>query len=375
MSEEKKEKNFTDRDGALRKKYSALLAGVKLRPPALPQVPVELPGNAARRYPVLQELSAARQDIHDEFSKMQLDLSEIRSRVEEDQAAITKGAPVKPRETIAAGPVEEPVAARAPAAPQPPAKPVEPEPALRSAAGFRLSPERMFFAAAVCAAAFGLFRFYGGAPAASFALPPTRAAGLCTDRDGAHVYFADPQRQLLFTFSVREERIRAMQSFPSQGLKGLAFDGTSFWSSDGSAIYRHGTAGNYAVLDVYKAGPEVSSISWDGKHLWAVSAGGKLTRYLAGETLAQEGVYRMPEGRTAGISISDGKLWLLDPESGRLSAYKPGVKPELLSAADIKSLLPSGAVSGFSVAGDHLWVITEDPSVLARIDLKVIKFS
>ena len=129
------------------------------------------------------------------------------------------------------------------------------------------------------------------------------------------------------------------------------------------------------MLGVYKAGPEISSLSWDGKNLWAASAGGKLTVYSAGEALAQETVYPLPDGRTAGISVSDGKLWLLDPESGKLSAYKPGVKPELINAADIKSLLPGGAISGFSIAGDHLWIITEEPAELARINLRSLKFN
>lgn len=375
MGEEKNGKNLSDKDGELLKKYSAVLAGVKLSPPALPQLPVELPGNAARSYPVLQELAAARQDIHDEFSKRQLDLGEIRSRVEEDLAAIPKNAPVKPPETIATEPAKEPVAARFPAAPRSPAKPAEPEPALKPPAGPRLFPARVFFAAAVCAAAFGLFRFYQGTPVTIFSLPPTRAAGLCTDQDGSHVYFADPQRQLLFTVSVLEKRVKSMQSFPSQGLKSLAFDGASFWSSDGTSVYRHGTTGNYAVLGVYKTGAEVLFISWDGKNLWAALSGGKLARYSAGESLVQDGVYPMPGGRTAGISVSGGKLWLLDPVSGKLSSHKPGVKTELLSSADVKSLLPRGDISGFCVAGDHAWVISGDQSQLVRIDLKLVKFS
>lgn len=375
MGEEKNGKNLSDKDGELLKKYSAILAGIKLGPPALPQVPVELPGNAARRYPVLQELAAARQDIHDEFSKRRLDLGEIRSRVEEGLADIPKNTPVKPPEMIAAEAVKKILAAGAAAASRSAAKSGEPEPARKPSAGLRLSHARVLFTAAVCAAAFGLFRYYGSAPVTRFALPPTRAAGLCTDQDGSHVYFADPQRQLLLTVSVREKRVKAMQSFPSHGLKSLAFDGASFWSSDGTSVYRHGATGNYAVLGVYKTGVEVLFISWDGKDLWAALSGGKLARYSAGGALVQDGVYPMPGGRTAGISVSGGKLWLLDPVSGKLSSHKPGVKTELLSSADIKSLLPRGDISGFCVAGDHAWVISGDQSQLVRINLKLVKFS
>jgi len=244
----------------------------------------------------------------------------------------------------------------------------------RTAALSLLSPARVFAVAAVCAAAFGLFLLYGGSPEPAFPLPPTRAAGLCLDRSGEHIFFADPQRQLLFTVSVAEKRVKSMQSFPSQGLKGLAFDGTVFWSADESSIYRHGLTGNYAVLGVYPAGPDVYSISSDGKNLWAASTGAGLTRYLAGESLAQEAVYSMPPGPTAGISVSDGKLWLLDPGSGKLSAYMLGAEPELLKTAGIKKLLPPGKITGFSVAGDQLWVIAEDPAQLQHIQLKNVKF-
>jgi len=368
---ENKAKQPGDRRDERSEKYFTSLAAVKLRQPALPQLPAGLPGQEGRRYPVLQELAAARQDICDEFSKKQLELHELKSRVEEDMAALTKNAAAKPPGP-AALPANEPAPVRAPA-PVPSLFSPQPEPA--PAAGSRPLFARILFAAAVCAAAFGLYKFFGSAPGFSFSLPPTRAAGFCMDRDGANAFFADPQRQLLFTVSASEKRVTAMQSFPAHGLKGLAFDGTSFWSTDGSSIYRHSSSDGYAVAGTYKAGPGVEFICWDGKDLWAASAGGKLTLYSAGETLAQKSVYAMPEGRTAGISVSDGKLWLLDPGSGKLYAYKPGARPELLNTADIRSLLPRGAVSGFSVAGGYLWIISENPAELARIELDHIKFS
>lgn len=380
-------KKVTDRYGVLREKYSAILAGVKLRRPELPQVPGELPENLARKYPVFQELAAARQEIQDEFSKWQVGFEDVKNRIGDESAAVSKDGPGKTPEQAATGSLAAHRAAAEPPAAQAAPGPRSaqnttgqdstsqlPLPGDRAAAGSRPFTSYIFLAAAVCAAAFGSFRFFGGFAESPISLPPTRAAGLCLDRDSRHIFFADPQRQLLFTVSVTEKRVKSMQSFPAQGLKGLAFDGTSFWSTDGTSIFRHGLAGSYAVLGVNKAGPEVSSLSWDGENLWAASAGGRLTCYSARESLTQEAVYPLPDGRTAGISVSDGKLWLLDPESGKLSAYKLGVKPELLNEADIKSLLPVGAISGFSVAGEHLWVITAEPAELAPINLKSLKF-
>lgn len=392
---EKYSKRFADRFRLPRGKYHAILDLIKLRRPELPQGSPELPDNTGRKYPVFQELKAAKQEIQDEFSKMQLELADIKARLDGDIGAVS-GGPPRPREAASAVPAKEPVPTGLASAPQAAAQSPVPEPAggsrhmgdraeqdssfpMPSPGGWlaavpMLSPARIFAAAAICAAAVGLFLVYGGEAESFFALPPTRAAGLCLDRSGEHVFFADPQRQLLFTVSVPEKRVKSMQSFPSQGLKGLAFDGTVFWSSDGTSIYRHGQTGNYAVLGVYAAGPEVYSISWDGKNLWSASAGAGLTRYSAGEALVQEAVYPMPAGPTAGISVSDGKLWLLDPGSGNLSAYLFGAEPELLKAAGIKRLLPRGGISGFSVAGDILWVVAEDPAELTRINLKNIKF-
>jgi len=381
-------KKSADKHDPLLDKYSAVLDGIKLRRPELPQVSGEPPENTARKYPVFQELAAAKQEIQDEFSKWQVEFEDVKSRLGDDIAAVSKNGPAKtPEQAAARSPAAHRAAEKPPADQAAPgsrsaqnttgqydSSSMPPPPEEGAAAGSRSFPAFIVLAAAVCAAAFGFFRFFGGSAESPISLPPTRAAGLCLDRDSKHVFFADPQRQLLFTVSVPEKRVKSMQSFPAQGLKGLAFDGTSYWSTDGTSIFRHGLTGNYAVLAVHKAGPGVSSICWDGENLWAASAGGKLICYSAGEPLAQEDVYPMPDGRTAGISVSDGKLWLLDPESGRLSAYKLGIKPELLNAAEIKSLLPDGVISGFSVAGDQLWVITAEPAELAHINLKSMKF-
>lgn len=364
---ENKKKTIAGGRAALLEKYSDLLAGVKLCPPVLPRVPADLPGKEARKYPVLQELAAARQDIKDEFSKRQLELQDIKSRVEEDIAAVSKSRPAQQSPEL----IKEPAAVRAPAERQPKPKP---EPERAPGAGQRRFSAWLIAAAAVCAAAFGLYKYYAGLDKFSLQLPFSSAVGLCLDAEGRRVFLVDPQRQVLLTVVIAENRIKAMQSFPSEGLKALAFDGSSFWSSDGDVIRRHGPAGGYAALSVYKPWQKVSFLCWDEKHLWAASSAGELTRYLAGQDLKPEDIFSMPKTETAGIFISGEKLWLLDPESGKLSSYRLGLKPELLNSADIKALLPRGAVTGFSVNGEYLWVLTAAPAELSRINLKNVKF-
>ncbi|MDD5210255.1 MAG: hypothetical protein PHV36_12765 [Elusimicrobiales bacterium] len=363
---ERKKKTVKEGKDALLEKYSALLAGVKLRPPALPRVLADLPGKEARKYPVLQELAAARQDIQDEFSKRQLELLDIKSRIEEDIAAVSKSRPAQPAPEL----FKEPAAAGVPAerAAQP-----ESEPELQPGPGPRRFPAWFIAAAAVCAAVFGLYKYYAGLDKFSLQLPFSSAVGLCLDPEGGRVFLVDPQRQVLLTVVIAENRIKAMQSFPSEGLKALAFDGSSFWSSDGDVIRRHGPAGGYAALSAYKPWQKVSFLCWDGNHLWAASSAGELTRYIAGQALKPEDIFSMPKTETVGISISGEKLWLLDPESGKLSSYRLGLKPEPLNSADVKALLPRGAVTGFAINGEYLWVLTAAPAELSRINLKNVK--
>lgn len=364
MSKEKKAGSSAALEAA-----AARLADVKLRAPALPEVPEAVQPEAGRKYPVFQELAAMGQEIQDEFSRGQLELADIKVRLEAEFLSLSGGtSAVKPAAA------DEQAGLITPGAEQAAPTAVKGEIRVTAAAAVpaagprpRLLPA-LVLAGVLCAAAALFFNFYGG-PVSVFPLPPTRAAGLCLDPEGRRVFFADPQRQLLFTVSAADGRVASVQSFPAAGLKALAYDGSVFWSSDGKALARHGQAGGYAALGTYTGGGG-ALLGWDGGKLWAAGADGKLVSYAAGDPPVRDGEYPMPAGRAAGMSVADGKLRLFFPESGKIVVYKIGSRPELLEELDLKRLLPAGEAAGFAMSGGQAWFVTETPPQLLRINPK-----
>ena len=356
----------TEKLNAALKDASAKFAEIKLRAPVLP-APRGTQEETGRKYPVFQELAGMGQEIQDEFSRGQLELADIRGRLEGELMALAGAAPeVNP--APAAVPPEQ--------AARPPEPDVRPLPGMQPAVQAGPAPGRrsrllpaLALAVVICAAAGIFFRSRGG-PVSVFPLPPTKVEGLCLDPEGRRVFFTDPQRQLLFTVSAAEGRVDSVQSFPAAGLKALAYDGSNFWSSDGAVLARHGQAANYAVLAASKAAAAIAFLSWDGQALWAAGPGGELLRYSAAVPPLPGADYPMPGGRIDGISVSDGKLWVFDRENGKLSCYKIGTRPELLTESDLKRWLPAGAVTGFALGGNYAWLAAENPPQLLRVKLK-----
>jgi len=369
-----------ERARRLLEKHAAELDALKLERPAVSLEPLPLPAEPARKYPALQELAAMKRGVQDDFSASQLAVMEIKAKLETDLAVMGGSAAEKPAPPPEAKPAAAPEGNAAASAP-PPARPVKPAP---PGPAKRQEPEkrppsrgsalwaRAAAGAALCAALF-LFMFYGGEEETSFPLPSSAVAGLCLDGAGSRAFFTDPHRQLLVTVSIAGRRVEGLQSFQAQGLKALAYDGAAFWTTDGTSIFRYPQGAPYPEAGAYKAGPGVFALAWDGRNLWAASVGGRLVRYAAGEKPAPEAVFQLPEGFGAWLTVSGGKLWELDAETGRLAAYTLTAKPELLGSADAGSYLPEGRVAGFAVSGGNAWVITAEPAGLALLDLKRLK--
>ncbi|MEI7530189.1 MAG: hypothetical protein WCK76_14725, partial [Elusimicrobiota bacterium] len=356
-----------------------------LRAPSLPSGKGQQAEQTARKYPLFQELASVKQEIQDDFSKARLGLRKIAGRVDGDRtAAAIKRAkkavpapeprPVSAQEAsmtaqISALPGDSPAAAAS-------ARAVSPE--TRESGRPGVNPFQVVTALILCAVvvlAFSLGRPPRGQ--AAFPLPHTQAAGLCLAPEGSRLFFLDPQRQLLFTVSSPGGMVRSVEGFPAGAARALAFDGEFFWSVGDKGIVKHKAGGRYSALETYpEAGSGVSALFWDGKYLWAGGApGGQLNRYLPGGSLAPAGSYAMPAVGSPGISISGETLFTLDTAAGKLCAYKLGGAMEPFEEAGLAAFLPrKGRVAGFAMDNTYLWLITENPAELRRVNLSRLKF-
>jgi len=347
--------------------YAARLGAFALKRPQLPPVPPAPP--EGRKYTLFQELTALRQEIQDAFSSCQLELADMKGRIDPD---------VKPGPSLPPPRAPEPAAPAqtAPAAPeqaQVPAPDPEysdengPEPAARST----LVPVAAAVLLLAVAAVFSVYRHYTGALWAAFPLPGAHAVGLCADPSGGALYFADPERQLLFSVSNDRGQVLWVKGFPAAGLRSLAFDGSGFWSSDGKALYRHEAAAGYEAVKKYQTDGSADFLCWDGAALYGLSSEGAFTVFSGGRS-AEIGRLGL---RPAAVSCGEGRLWLLG-QDGRLREYDlSGGSPAPLRHADIARYMPEGLTDGLTVQGEALWLSGGRPPELRKVEISKLKFS
>ena len=367
--------------------YSSLISSVSLDFPGTPQLRLPAQAAAPRKYPLFQELSALRQEIRDDFSKAQLDLRDMSARLGGGAPQSAPGSrPEEPAEEPAARPAPVRAEVKYAAEPAPPKRYPAPEkknipaaaPSPAESAGFKKAGAALAAAAVIAAAVFLFNRSVNLGAVTIFALPNTRAAGLCLSAASDRLFFADPQRQLLFTLSGADGQVKSVQSFPAEGLKALAYDGAFFWSANGRSLFRHALGAHYAVEKTFdEAGRGTYSLYWDGKYLWTGGEpGGKLSRYLPADMGTPDWVFSMPPVDSAGIAVEDGFLWSLDPSTKKLGVYRLAPTLELVREANLSKLLGGkAAVSGFTMDKERVWVITEGPPELRLLLRKAIKFS
>ena len=125
-----------------------------------------------------------------------------------------------------------------------------------------------------------------------------------------------------------------------------------------------------------------SALAGDIENLWAADAkAGVLYRYLIGHSLNGVSLtplnqYNLAGATAAGLHAADGRLWVLDSQSRRLTRYNYDAGTlSAVDSADLGARLPTGAaVSGLVVGGDCLWVLTAEPAVLHRFALRELRW-
>lgn len=352
----------------LARELPARMALVSLTPP-----PARPAGRTEpRKDDSFRELLAMKGEIKDSFSRARLGLRRLSDRLE-DFGPHGAG----PREP---GPRPAPPPAVLPPAPPPPPPPppfsgCEPE---RRARGEKPRYALLALLTAALALAGAYFLpMLGRPPVAAYPLPHQRAVGLCRGY-GGRLFFADPQRRLLFTLSDADGQVRNAQPFPVQSLAGLVFDGNYFWSSGIRGIARHEASGQLLASKSFpEAGSAAGPLAWDGKYLWSASPGqGRMVKYLPGELLFLSGNYPLPPSLAAGFCAEGEALYAIEQYPPRLCSYRPDPDMRLTAAAPLGRFLPPGArVSAFTLDKDYLWLITETPQELRRVRREDLAFA
>lgn len=333
------------------------------------------------RRPLWEELLAQERLIIDDFAKERLALRDLRERTEK----MLGGAAAPP--PLPAAPPRLPEEPPASPAPIPPPRVPAPAPVTEPAAALRFRLDSAMFAhwrvAAMVIVALLLalvmlqWRPWSDPLRGVFPLPYSGAAGLCADPKTGLLYTTDPARQLLFPISPDNGQLKTPQRFPAPGLKGLACGSDGhFWSSDGEALYRHNPANQNTVGKKYSIpGLRPGALYWDGRTLWAADPGrSTVDRFLPGEGFSSVGSFRVDGKLPAGIASARELLWVLDAVDMKVHRY-PVSGGAAADSLALEPLLPRGSrPSGLALAGEEMWLMTDNPAELRCFTIDGLRF-
>ena len=190
---------------------------------------------------------------------------------------------------------------------------------------------------------------------------------------GDRVDTIDMKRGLLFTLDARGLSTRAIHKFSDGEPGGLAWGKDCLWTTlpaEGRVLQRDAAPGARVrrVFELPQTRP--TSIAWDGREVWVFDAlARRLRQYTIGDTLAPVRDWAL-EGEPAGLHVADDLVWVAEASTRRIVRYRAGPELELFDTLDLGRWLPATSrVAGFAVDAGVLWVLTESPSEIHRLEL------
>jgi hypothetical protein len=151
----------------------------------------------------------------------------------------------------------------------------------------------------------------------------------------------------------------------SNGLVGMAFDGTNIWvPTSGNAVTKL-LASTGAIVGTYTVGVGPVAVAFDGVNIWVASSGGTVTKLLA-STGAVVGTYTVGGSPTA-IAYDGANIWVANTIPVSAAFYLLGTpcgsfgSPSSSPYASVTKLLAStGAVVGTYAVGGAPTALTFD---------------
>ncbi|PHQ70034.1 MAG: hypothetical protein COB97_05935, partial [Paracoccus sp.] len=141
--------------------------------------------------------------------------------------------------------------------------------------------------------------------------------------------------------------------------------------------YRHNTKNFLLTASFPTAGSKPSAIHSDGKFIWvADSADQRVSRYsVDGKKLNRITDHAIIETDPIAIQRHGRDLWILDGKTLDVGRYRVGSDLKRTGSVNLTTVMPKDAmIRGFVIDGKYLWVLTQGPTYMYRIDLRRLKF-
>ena len=194
------------------------------------------------------------------------------------------------------------------------------------------------------------------------------------------LYVADWFRKTLYVHAAkRGAPILSVEQLPVGLVTGLQPEANALWTLDGLSheILRHASSVDHLVIDRFPA-PDAKPVGLirDGDDLWLAGlATNTLYRLRADDPTEVRDRFDLPLPNVTALQLQNRRLWVLDGKAREMSVYRLQKPLKALATFDLDPFLRGATPTGFALADDLAWIVTENPAAIVRVPLAKIKKS
>lgn len=196
---------------------------------------------------------------------------------------------------------------------------------------------------------------------------------------GFYMATVDRRSGKLVVIDPNKSPARKKYIFPNFSAEGITSNGSDFWSIDSTLkkIYLHDNKNFLLRASFPSAGITPSAIHSDGNFIWVSDTAAKqVSRYsFDGKNLNLIASHPIIEADPIALHRHGRDLWILDGRTLIIGRYRVGSDLKRTGSANLTTVVPKDAmIRGFVIDGKYLWVLTQGPTYLHRIDLRKLQF-
>jgi hypothetical protein len=195
---------------------------------------------------------------------------------------------------------------------------------------------------------------------------------------GDKVYIVEWFRKALYEHRFAKGfPIVQVENIPNNFLSGVAFSDKYLWTLDafGHQFIQHSLGSDHRVLKSFPTpGSKPAGLYWDGTDIWSADLGEKkIYRHFGTDPESIKAEYGFTNFAVTSLYFKLNRLWVLDGKSRMIHLCRLEDPLRVIATYDLDPLLKGATPNDFTMRGNTIWLLTENPPQLLRLSERSLK--
>ncbi len=185
-------------------------------------------------------------------------------------------------------------------------------------------------------------------------------------------YIVEWFRKALYEHRLEKDfPINQVENIPNNFLSGVAFSDKHLWTLDafGKQFLQHSLSGDHRVLKSFPTpADKPAGLYFDGTDIWSADLSEKkIYRHHAADPESIKMEYGFANFNVTSLYFKQNRLWVLDGKSRMVYQCRLEDPLRVVATYDLDPVLKGATPNDFTMRGDTLWLLTENPPQLMRL--------